>query len=422
MSIEAEFQKLVETQVAQHLHHSKSWWELLYSLPSIYPGLVFDTAKRLGLREMIDFDAPSTGSTGNGKFVSESWSAGLLPTPHPVDAAWWFTDSTLDELSRRLLKTTSVSDKILLLGTPTLFHFMRPNVANRQIILVDRHPSKTSEPWCSKSITLDLLASQPKFSRPATVILADPPWYTIETQAFLLMARRNATENTRILLSVPPPGTRPGVQSEWNQIVGWAQGIGLRLTDYRHGALTYLSPPFEQNALYACGVPGCPLDWRRGDLAIFSCDEVGFVPPPRAFTAESLTWQEILIGNVSLRMRPTPQIAGDDAILKTLISGNVLHSVSRRDPLLKSVNIWTSGNRVFTCAQWSKLGHIFNALVNRECPEAYVRKELGADLNLNQISKITDIAKRLLDIVEIEEYELADWKRKTNGDMAKPAS
>jgi hypothetical protein len=417
MSIRAEFQKRIETQVAQHLHHSKSWWELLYSLPSIYPGLVFDTAKRLGLREMIDFDVPSTCATGNGKFVSESWSAGLLPTPHPVDAAWWFTDSTLDKLSRRLLKTTSASDTILLLGTPTLFHFMRPKVANRQIILIDRHPSKTSEPWCSKSITVDLLASQPTFSRPATVILADPPWYTLETQAFLLMARRNATENTTILLSVPPPGTRPGVPGEWNQIVSWAQGIGLRLTDYRHGALTYLSPPFEQNALYACGVPRCPLDWRRGDLAIFSCDEVGFGPPPRAFTVEGLTWQEILIGSVSLRMRPTPQIAGDDAILKTLISGNVLHSVSRRDPLLNFVNVWTSGNRVFGSSQVSKLGRVLNTFMKRECPEASLEKELDT----RQIPAITDAAKQLLDIVEIEEYELADWKRQTNGDMAQPA-
>lgn len=417
MSIETEFQKFVEAQVAQHLHDSKSWWELLYSLPSIYPGLVFDTTKRLGLREMIDFDVPSTCGTGNGKFVSESWSAGLLPTPHPVDAAWWFTDSTLDKLSRRLLKTTSASDKILLLGTPTLFHFMRPNVANRQIILVDRHPSKTSEPCCSKSITLDLLASQPKFSQPATVILADPPWYTLETQAFLLMARRNATENTTILLSVPPPGTRPGVQSEWNQIVSWAQGIGLRLTDYRYGALTYLSPPFEQNALHACGIPNCPFDWRRGDLAIFSCDGVGFLPPPRAF-ATDLSWQEILIGNVSLRIRATPQITGDDAILKTLLPGNVLHSVSRRDPLLKFVNVWTSGNRVFTCAQLSELRRILNALINRRCPEIYLEEELGA----SQIPKITDVAKQLLDIAELEEYELTEWKRQTNGDMAKPAS
>lgn len=417
MSVEAEFQELVDTKVAQQLHQSKSWRQLLYSLPSVYPGLVFETAKRLGLHEIVDFDAPSTGFAGSGKFVSQSWSAGLLSTPHPVDATWWFADSTLNELSCRLLKITSASDNILLLGAPTLFHFMLPDVANRQIVLVDRHPSKLSEPWCLKSRSLDLLATQPKFSRPANVILADPPWYTLEAQAFLLMARRNATENTVILLSVPPLGTRPGIQGEWNQLVSWAQGIGLRLADYQQGALTYLSPPFEQNALHACGVPRSPLDWRRGDLAIFTCDEVGFLPPPRAFTAESGAWQEIIIGNVSIRIRAAPPTDGDDAILKTLIPGNVLHSVSRRDPLLNFVNVWTSGNRVFKSSQLSKLVRVLNTLMKRECPEASLKKELDA----RRTPAITDAAKQFLDIVEIEEYELADWKRQTNGDMAQPA-
>lgn len=418
MSVETEFQELVETQVAQQLRQSKPWWDLLYSLPSIYPGVVFDTAKSLGLAEMIDFDPPSIDGTSKARFVSESWSAGLLPTPHPVDAAWWFTDSTLDELSHCLLKTTSATDTILLLGTPTLFHFMRSKITNPQIVLIDRHPSGACESSCSKSITLDLVASQPTLSRPSNVIFADPPWYTPETQAFLLMARQNATANTTILLSVPPLGTRPGVKSEWNQIVRWAKGIGLHLTDYRHGALCYVSPPFEQNALRVSGVPNCPFDWRRGDLAIFTCEaKFHFLRHPKVFALESGAWREIIIGNVSIRIRAAPPTDGEDEILKTLIPGNVLHSVSRRDPLLNFVNVWTSGNRVFKSSNLTKLFRAISTLTKRKWPEASLKKELDG----RQIPAITGATKQLLDIVEIEEYELADWKRQTNGDMVQPA-
>ena len=183
MSIEAEFQKLVETQVTQYLHDYKSWRDLLYSLPSIYPGVVFDSAERLGLIRMIDFDVRSTGGR-DGKFASKSWSAGLLPTPHPLDAAWWFTDSTLYELSDRLLKTASATERILLLGTPTLFHFMRPKVRNHQIVLIDRLSSGTIEHLCLKSITLDLVASQPKLSRPARVILPSPRGIPLKRKRF----------------------------------------------------------------------------------------------------------------------------------------------------------------------------------------------------------------------------------------------
>ena len=228
------------------------------------------------------------------------------------------------------------------------------------------------------------------------------------------MARRNATANTTILLSVPPLGTRPGIKRDWDQIVSWARGIGLHLTDYHNAALTYVSPPFEQNAFVASGVPNCPFDWRRGDLAIFTCEAMDYIPRSIAFGPESRAWQEIVIGNVSVRIRPAPPSDGDDAILKILIPGNVLHSVSRRDPLLNFVNVWTSGNRVFKTSQLSKLVSVLNAIVKREWPETSLSKYLEAQ----GLSETAEVANQLLDIFEIEEYELVDWKRQTNADMA----
>jgi hypothetical protein len=55
--------------------------------------------------------------------------------------------------------------------------------------------------------------------------------------------------------------------------------------------------------------------------------------------------------------------------------------------------------------------------MKRERAEVSLEKELDT----RQIAAITDAAKQLLDIIEIEEYELADWKRQTNGDVAQPA-
>ena len=98
------------------------------------------------------------------------------------------------------------------------------------------------------------------------LIVVDPPWYSRETRAFLLTAIRNASPGSKVLLSVPPVGTRPGVEHEWQELLIWAGGVGLRLLAYETEILPYISPLFEKNALRAAGVELIPSNGDAGTL------------------------------------------------------------------------------------------------------------------------------------------------------------
>jgi hypothetical protein len=267
---QAAYDKSVDEWVVEKAAHQIEWSALLDALPGVYPSIIRDAAIKLGVWRNIRLLDPSTAVTSARSKAGDLWQQRKLATPHAVDGCWWFADDTLKLLSDWARRLGSAGDVIALFGAPTLFHYMQGEITDRDLLLVDRIVEGNISH--AQAIQVDLMQRQPTLSRPASVAVVDPPWYAPETRAFLLSARLNSTVGAKILLSVPPIGTRPGVQEEWNEMVAWSRGIGLRLLERRPLVLRYLSPPFETNALRAAGVPMCPADWRRGDLAVFECD------------------------------------------------------------------------------------------------------------------------------------------------------
>ena len=68
---------------------------------------------------------------------------------------------------------------------------------------------------------------------------------------------------------------------------------------------------------------------------------------PPALSNRRREWREVSVGRMRLFIRDASGHRTDDARLTSLIDGDILPTVSRRDRRRGAANIWTSGNRIF---------------------------------------------------------------------------
>jgi hypothetical protein len=415
MRDETQFENAVDRWVAARLANPMTWNSLVYSLPSVYPEVALNSAKRLSLLNRISFPPTKLSGSFAPCFALDLWFEERVLTPHALDSTWWFGDSALETLRERIESLTVPGDNVLLLGAPTLLHYAMERSGDRFFLLLDREPVKAQKEG-SGCVTADLLTEQPSVGR-MDLIVADPPWYSRETRAFLVTAIRNARTGSKVLLSVPPVGTRPGVEREWQELLLWAGGIGLHLLTYETGVLPYVSPLFERNALRAAHVETYPEQWRRGDLATFEWDGTSEGLDALVPATAMEEWSEVTFGRVRLRLRTAQYTDWETPLLKEVVPGGVLPSVSRRDHRLASVAAWTSGNRVFECEGAYILGIIARALAEGRCAVTAVASLAGLKLCAKQRADIEEAVIVLADVVAVEEQEITDWGKRLNDDV-----
>ena len=150
-----------------------------------------------------------------------------------------------------------------------------------------------------------------------------------------------------MLASLPGEGTRPGVLRERGELIAWCRRVGLEVIAVHPQCVTYETPLFERNAFRAAGLRDDVRTWRRGDLMVLSrtgecpVDNLPNIKPtPR--------WHEHRMEGMRVRFRSRAPRSGATG-LETLVEGDILPTVSRRDSRRDSAHIWTSGNRVFGC-------------------------------------------------------------------------
>jgi len=187
--------------------------------------------------------------------------------------------------------------------------------------------------------------------------------------------------------------------------VAYALRLGLSLVRIEAGALPYLSPPFEQNALGAQGLTGIPLTWRRGDLAVFACEGSSSESRPAPCPPES-PWLEAVVQSVRIRFRQQRHDTFTDPQLRSIVEGDVLASVSRRHPIRSTADVWTSGNRVFACGAPSLLADVAAALSARQSPTAWAARHLGRQVRHHEARLLEHAAAQLEALVALESHEL----------------
>jgi hypothetical protein len=190
---------------------------------------------------------------------------------------------------------------------------------------------------------------------------------------------------------------------EWARTLAWAQQLGLTLLREELAALPYVTPPFERNALQAEGLYMISEDWRRGNLAVFVRTQLAHVLRPQP--VDDAVWVEEVLLGMRVRIRPQPAGGFQDPTLKPLVPGDVLPSVSRRDPRRRLADVWTSGNRIFACLGRHVLRQIVPAIAGGRAPAEAVAAGLQRPLHPEEQRLVTRAAHQLLRIARHEQHE-----------------
>lgn len=392
-----------------------SFEELILSLPSVYPTVAVDSLKRLTAAQKITGRVADTitkticqaPSNRNDLRVAIS-QENRLPFPHPLDFDWRFSTDAIHYLSKLCLECTKAGDHVALLGVPSVVQVTSDLMFLRQVVLLDANLTLTTA--LTKAIPAigiqhcDLLKDPlPKIE--AQAIILDPPWYEEYFHAFMWAANQLCAVNGTILASLPPVGTRPGIEQERSRLFEYTGTLNLVLTRLEQGSLPYASPPFESNALHALGVYGYPKYWRRGDLAIFSKTRTTTTSRPNLSLLAEAWWSEETIDTVRLRVRNPDGVNFDDPTLLPIIEGDILPSVSRRDLRRQSADVWSSGNRIFACRGRNVLYWILHAMAGKRPPEAEVEMRLQRSLTDEELSFIYRTQQQIIGLIKQEQHE-----------------
>jgi hypothetical protein len=236
-------------------------------------------------------------------------------------------------------------------------------------------------------------------------VIADPPWYEEHLQGFIWAATQICREGGHVLIGIPPIGTRPGVEQDRVDLFDLANELGLTLLRLEPAVLPYVSPPFEINALRTEGLSGVSTEWRAGDLALFSHDRQTSLPRPQLPVAAEGLWIEEGIGTVRIRIRYQNTYSFSDPTLVSIVPGNILPSVSRRDERRTLIDVWTSGNRVFTCRGGNILQSILQSLASSQQPEEVIAAYLGRNLKAAESLLVSQAAQQITEVIKLEQDE-----------------
>jgi hypothetical protein len=151
-----------------------------------------------------------------------------------------------------------------------------------------------------------------------------------------------------------------------------------------------------------------PSDRRHGDLATFRVVEKTGQPRPTALI-ESDDWDEQAVRSVRIKCRKCPAANFRDPTLSSLVAGDMLTSVSRRDPARAAVDVWTSGNRVFQCPGSVIFRTILHGLAHDLDAERAVSTALGRGLSEVESMLVRRAATQAVELVQREEWELAEY-------------
>ncbi|MBZ9701768.1 MULTISPECIES: hypothetical protein [unclassified Mesorhizobium] len=323
---------------------------LLHGLPAVYPTELLASLDRLAAGGMTNsaFAASVRQQAGaSGSDIIEGRS--LLPLPHPLDFEWRFTPDAARSLLNRAAEMTAADGDILLFGTPGLavealtlpigrrLAFLAENncVTDRVLELNRATGSPLSIAFCSGGL--------PRQS--ADAVLLDPPWYLDFVRPMLAAAAHACRPGGVVLISLPPDGTRPSAETDRQTVIGFGRRLGLDPIEHCPLAISYETPFFERNALAATGIYP-PQHWRRGDLLVFRKTRAP-TRHPLAVSAQRRDWTEARVGRMRLFVRANGETLSGEAGLTSLIDGDVLPTVSRRDARRRFAQVWTSGNRIF---------------------------------------------------------------------------
>lgn len=421
--LEQQYEEFTDGLVFTQLERGIARFDLLLiSLPGIYPSFLLASLQRLvaageiSQHLFVDILGQAQQKQNAHNNIEQHQHRIILPVQHPLDFEWRFSDKATANLLERVTTLTTSEQSVALLGSPSILRMAFEIDYPRSMILLDANPivlESLAKVAPKETIILcDISKDEPPEISAGTVIV-DPPWYEEHIRSFLWAACKICMPGGYLLVSLPPAGTRPGISQELDNILQWAQDeLGLSLLSLERAVLPYATPLFERNALRAEGIYTVPFEWRRGDLALFSSSGPPQTPRPEIPLALATSvlgneWNEECLWGVRIRIRKQNGESSDfkDPYLESIVAGDVLPSVSRRDERRKLADVWTSGNRIFACSGRKILRSLIQSLATGQSPIQEISLNLERSLSADELHLVSQATQRIIDIARLERDE-----------------
>lgn len=410
MKSEIQFKHEIDGWVKREIYSGiENFDELMIALPGVYPSLVIDSLSRLASKGHIKKSVFNhlikqvTADNKNISYIEENRNVA-----HPLDYDWRFNNETVNQIIKIVYQLTKPNDTIVLLGVNSLYH-SEIKINERKILLIDKNILNFNSKKRASFHKCDLLKDKlPPIK--ANLVIADPPWYEEHFRSFIWATSQFCNLNGHLLLGMPAIGTRCDMRRETNNIINWTQELGFHHLGTRKGFLTYKSPLFERNALRAVGITNIYPEWRRADLALFS--KFANVNVKRPFFQTEDIWESMNFLGVDIRVREKLSTRFFDPSLISLVTNDIFPTVSRRDSRRNLVDVWTVGNRVFSCDGTNILKIILDALSLGKTPEIEIEKFLKRSITKKEYEKINFTSNQIIQIIEQERREIgiANWQ------------
>lgn len=282
-----------------------------------------------------------------------------LPSPHPLDFDWRYSDDTVHSITEGISKSATV----IAGGTPSVARHL--DAEARDAILVDRQPFQAVK----KHIIADIEQVQLKVQQAVAVL--DPPWYPAEAMQWIAWASGVVGVGGEILVSLWPAHTRPSGGKERADLDRWmGEWAEISQTNI---PITYISPTFEDAAnATAKGIDTRSVP-RYGELVRIS------VKREQAAVARiqrSTRWTRFTINDYQLAVREQPPTSGTAGIAQVKgADGWIWPHVSRRAAGRSEIALWSSHNEVAVVGNSAHLIESLRAYVRAEFSRAYLLSE-----------------------------------------------
>lgn len=329
--------------------------------------------------------------------IDLSWITAItekLSKPHPADYDWRFTSKTIYDIVQLVKDNSSLYNSVALFGTTTLFPIIKKIIPNINLSLFNKSRSSIEDllnmGFLDDVFVQDLFSKIP-YSNKYKLVIADPPWYNDFYEAFITRASEVLEVGGHLFLSVLPVMTRPDAENDIDFIDHCCKKNGFEKIDSLEGFLNYESPIFERRSLINRGID-C-YNWRKGDLKIYKKFQDINLNSPISLPGDEPLWEEFIINGIKIKLLKDDDQASQFSF-EYSDATSTLSTVSRRSPIRKRINFWTSENLAFKISKLKVLRYLFRFVNSHNSIELALTKVKNDEgLTQEELSSLVDLLK-----------------------------
>lgn len=418
------FDQQIDKLAIETAKKTMDFYEFIYSMKGVHPVDIINSLNRIynnGTLCQKEYEQV-VWSARSKRLTEKDDSNNSLPVPHMVDYDWRFSKQGISKFTRKINSIIGAADvkTIVFIGSPSLFkHYCNYRFSNIQFYLIDFNANqhikkselKDNQHVVDCNIHYDLPVEVSIESIKADIIIMDPPWYPEYYERFFDICNQVSRIGSIVLGVYPPERTRSTISDEKRNLSGYIKRLGFDDLKFESHCIEYSTPPFEKNVLKANNIYNYPANWRFGDLMFTTriANTLEHVVEQCLF-AQNCGWSEKKIGIVRIKFKQN--IVDSNALfnisLSHLYPADIYPSVSRRYTGHKSINVWTSGNRVFNCSNVPLLIRILEGLDDFHIINS-LQNEYGVSIFPQHQEEIIEIQKFMNKIVAMEIREYGIW-------------